>query len=314
MVDRAAAPEAEGEGRGRDSQPSVVRQVERTTAKPLQIWERGAEEYPEALLDLSNPPVRLHAWGNPAALTGPRVSIVGTRKSTAYGERAARSLTTALVRAGVSVISGMARGIDGITHRTALEHSGRTVAVLGTGIDVPYPAGHRRLHRMIVEQGLVLSENPPGMTAYQGAFPRRNRIIAALAPVTIVVEAGRRSGALNTAGQALELGRVVAAVPGPIDSEQSAGSNELLRDGAVVIASTDDALALLGVSAPKVSSPPDLPEPALRLWECLGSGPADVDRLSEQTGIAVAQCLASVGSLEILGLVRCSLAGEVSRI
>lgn len=252
--------------------------------------------------------------GNADSLAGKRVSIVGTRKSTAYGERATRSLTAALVRAGVSVISGMARGIDGIAHRTALEHGGRTVAVLGTGIDVPYPAGHRHLHRMIVEQGLVLSENPPGTPAYQGAFPRRNRIIAALAPVTIVVEAGRRSGALNTAGQALELGRVVAAVPGPIDSEQSVGSNELLRDGAVVIASADDALALLGVSAPKVSTPPELPEPELRLWDCLAGGPSDVDSLSQQAGVPVRECLASISALEIRGLVQVSLAGEISRV
>lgn len=242
------------------------------------------------------------------------MSIVGTRNSTAYGERAARSLTTALVAAGVGVISGMARGIDGIAHRTALEHGGRTVAVLGTGIDVPYPAGHRHLHRMIVEHGLVLSENPPGMTAHKGAFPRRNRIIAALAPVTIVVEAGRRSGALNTAGQALDLGRVVAAVPGPIDSEQSVGSNELLRDGAVVIASTDDALALLGVSAPRSGALPELPESELRLWDCLAGGPADVDRLADQTGVPIRDCLAGISALEIRGLVQVSLAGEISRV
>ena len=278
------------------------------------IWERGAAEYPGELLDLSHPPARLHALGNPETLNAPRVSIVGTRQSTAYGERVTRSLTTALVRAGVCVISGMARGIDGIAHRTALDTGGRTVAVLGTGIDVPYPAGHRQLHRMIVERGLVLSENPPGMTAHKGAFPRRNRIIAALAPLTIVVEAGRRSGALNTAGQALELGRTVAAVPGPIDSAQSVGSNELLRDGAVMIASTDDALTLLGVALPKQTADIELPDSERRLWECLRNGPADVDRLALQTGLALGECLAGVSSLEIRGLVQCSLAGEISRI
>ena len=208
----------------------------------------------------------------------------------------------------------MARGIDGIAHRTALERNGRTVAVLGTGIDVPYPAGHRHLHRTIAERGLVLSENPPGMTAHQGAFPKRNRIIAALAPVTIVVEAGQRSGALNTAGQALELGRIVAAVPGPIDSEQSVGSNGLLRDGAVIITSVDDALGLLGVWLPKSTDDIDLPEPERQLWDCLRDGPADVDRLSGQTGLALAQCLSAVSSLEIRGLVQCSLAGEISRV
>lgn len=278
------------------------------------IWERGAGEYPGELLDLSHPPVRLHALGNPGTLKAPRVSIVGTRQSTAYGERVTRSLTAALVRAGVCVISGMARGIDGTAHRTALDNGGRTVAILGTGIDVPYPAGHRQLHRLIVERGLVLSENPPGMTAHKGAFPRRNRIIAALSPVTIVVEAGRRSGALNTAGQALELGRIVAAVPGPIDSPQSVGSNELLRDGAVMIVSTDDALTLLGVALPKQSRDVDLPDPEKQLWDCLRNGPADVDRLSVQTGLALGECLAGVSSLEIRGLVQCSLAGEVSRI
>lgn len=277
-------------------------------------WERGTDAYPNDLLDLPNPPERVYALGNPLTLGAPRVSVVGTRNSTAYGERATRLLTTALVRAGVSVISGMARGIDGVAHRTALERGGRTVAVLGTGIDVPYPAGHRHLHRMIAERGLVLSENPPGMTAHKGAFPKRNRIIAALAPVTIVVEAGRKSGALNTAGQALDLGRIVAAVPGPIDSEQSAGSNELIRDGAVVIATVDDALTLLGVSAPKEPAVPDLPDLQRRLWDFLADGPADVDRLSARTGLPLGECLAGISSLEILGLVDCSPGGEIRRV
>lgn len=280
----------------------------------VQTWDRGASEYPPDLLDLSNPPDPLYALGDPLALARPRVSVVGTRNSTAYGERVTRLLSTAFARAGVAVISGMARGIDGIAHRTALEHGGRTVAVLGTGIDVPYPAGHRHLHRTIAERGLVLSENPPGMTAYKGAFPRRNRIIAALSPVTIVVEAGRKSGALNTAGQALDLGRVVAAVPGPIDSEQSVGSNELIRDGAVVIATIDDALALLGVSVPKQPATPDLPDPERRLWDFLADGPADVDRLSEHTGLPLNECLAGISGLEIRGLVDCSPGGAIRRI
>jgi DNA processing protein len=252
--------------------------------------------------------------GTAAALTKPRVAIVGTRNSTAYGERITRALTRSLVRAGVSVVSGMARGIDAAAHRTALEEGGKTVAVLGTGIDVPYPVGHRQLHRAISERGLVISENPPGMTAHKGAFPKRNRIIAALAPVTIVVEAGFRSGALNTASQALELGRVVAAVPGPIDSEQSRGSNQLLRDGAVLIASADDALALLGLAAPVEREPtPLLPETEQKVWEATDRGFAEMDSLPGVTGLTMAECLAAVTSLEILGLVECSLAGEVRR-
>ena len=208
----------------------------------------------------------------------------------------------------------MARGIDGAAHRTALDHGGRTVAVLGTGIDVPYPAGHRHLHRTIAERGLVLSENGPGVTAHKGSFPRRNRIIAALAPVTIVVEAGRKSGALNTAGQALDLGRVVAAVPGPMDSEQSVGSNELIRDGAVVIATVEDALALVGVSAPRTVALPELPEAQRKLWDCLAEGPSDADQLAARSGLALRECLAGISSLEIRGLVECSLAGEIRSV
>ena len=281
----------------------------------LQCWEKGSENYPKELLDLQHPPIELYALGNASVLAKPRISIVGTRASTGYGERITRVLTRSLVKAGVTVVSGMARGIDGTAHRTALEEDGDTVAVLGTGIDVPYPVGHRQLHRTIAERGLVVSENPPGMTAQKGAFPKRNRIIAALAPVTIVVEAGFRSGALNTASQALELGRVVAAVPGPIDSEQSRGSNQLLRDGAVLISSADDALTLLGLSAPVAErqSTPLLPDTEQKVWDATDRGFADMDSLPARTGLTMAECLAAVTSLEILGLVECSLAGEVRR-
>lgn len=279
----------------------------------IERWLRGSDPYPAELLDLSIPPSELYAIGHRSALTGPRVAIVGTRQSTAYGERSTRTLTRALVRAGVSIVSGMARGIDGAAHRTAIEEGGKTVAVLGTGIDVPYPVGHRQLHRSIAEHGLVLSENPPGATAYKGAFPRRNRIIAALAPVTIVIEAGFKSGALNTASQALELGRVVAAVPGPIDSEQSQGSNQLLRDGAVMIASVDDALALLGVTAAKDRPIPTLPENEQRVWNALDKGFVEIDALAAKSVLTTPECLAAITSLEIMGLIDCSAAGEIRR-
>jgi len=293
--------------------PTAPPESRRVDSHQIQCWRRGSPDYPAELLDLSQPPAELYAIGRLSALSKPRVAIVGTRNSTAYGERTTRSLTRVLVRAGVSVISGMARGIDGAAHRTAIEEGGNTVAVLGTGIDVPYPVGHRQLHRSIATHGLVLSENPPGMTAHQGAFPKRNRIIAALAPVTIVVEAGFKSGALNTATQALDLGRVVAAVPGPIDSDQSRGSNQLLRDGAVMIASADDALALLGVSAPKERPVPVLPESERRIWEALHAGFVEIDSLAAKTGLSTPECLAAVTSLEIMGLIDCSPAGEIRR-
>ena len=280
----------------------------------VQRWTSASPEYPRELNDLAHPPRELFAIGRSSALSTPRVAIVGTRNSTAYGERITRTLTRALVRGGVSIVSGMARGIDAAAHRTALEEGGNTVAVLGTGIDVPYPVGHRQLHRTIADHGLVLSENPPGMKAAKGAFPKRNRIIAALAPVTIVVEAGFRSGALNTASQAIELGRVVAAVPGPIDSDQSRGSNQLLRDGAVLIAAPEDALALLGVSLPRVAPPPPLlPESEQKVWDAIAEGFVETDSLPALTGLTMAECLAAITSLEIIGLVECSLAGEIRR-
>jgi DNA processing protein len=286
------------------------------TASDMQVrrWTRASPEYPSELKDLAHPPRELYAIGHSLALSKPRVAIVGTRNSTAYGERITRTLTRALIRGGVSIVSGMARGIDAAAHRTALEEGGNTVAVLGTGVDVPYPVGHRLLHRTIAEHGLVLSENPPGMKAAQGAFPKRNRIIAALAPVTIVVEAGFRSGALNTASQAIELGRVVAAVPGPIDSDQSRGSNQLLRDGAVLIAAPEDALSLLGVSLPRVAPPPPLlPESEQKVWDAIAEGFVETDSLPASTGLTMAECLAAITSLEIIGLVECSLAGEIRR-
>jgi len=280
----------------------------------VQRWTRASLEYPKELNDLAHPPRELYTIGRSSALATPRVAIVGTRNSTAYGERIARTLTRALVSGGVSIVSGMARGIDAAAHRTALEQGGNTVAVLGTGVDVPYPVGHRLLHRTIAEHGLVVSENPPGTKAAQGAFPKRNRIIAALAPVTIVVEAGFRSGALNTASQAIELGRVVAAVPGPIDSDQSRGSNQLLRDGAVLIAAPEDALALLGVSAPRVApTPPLLPESEQKVWDAIAGGFVETDSLPASTGLTMAECLAAITSLEIIGLIECSLAGEIRR-
>ena len=286
-----------------------------TRSEPrILCWKADDPEYPRELRDLALPPQQLYAIGRETALSRPRVSIVGTRNCTGYGERATRTLTRAFVRAGVSVVSGMARGIDAAAHRTALEEGGNTVAVLGTGVDVPYPVGHRKLHSVLAEKGIVLSENPIGAKAALGSFPKRNRIIAALAPLTIVVEAGFRSGALNTAAQALELNRSVACVPGPIDSEQSRGSNQLLRDGAGFISSTADALSLLGLTPPKeATAAPLLPDSEQKVWDAIAGGFVQTDSLPSATGLTLAECLAAITSLEIMSLVECSLAGEIRR-
>jgi DNA processing protein len=272
------------------------------------------DHFPASLSDLSQPPTQLFLAGDAALLQRPAVAVVGTRNSTDYGRRIARRLSQDLARAGVCVVSGMARGIDAAAHCAALENGGGTIAVLGTGIDVAYPAGHRRLHATIADRGLVLSENPPGVTAKKGCFPKRNRIIAALSRVTVVVEAGHKSGALNTANHAFELGRTVAAVPGQIDSEQSAGANQLIRDGAVVLTSSADLLALLGLAAPPAERVlPRLPDTEQRVWECVGFNFTDSDSIAIKSGLAPAQCLVAITSLELMGLVECSLAGEIRR-
>ena len=211
------------------------------------------------------------------------------------------------------MISGLARGVDAAAHRGALDVGGATCAVLGTGVDVVYPRGHAALQDDIAAHGLLLSELEPADAAHRGSFPERNRIIAALASVTIVVEAGFKSGALNTAGHALTLGRTVGAVPGPIDSPQSHGSNELLRDGAQVITSMADALALLGLTAPVRLAELPAGGGERRLWDALGDGSADLDTLCTRSGLPAHEGMAAVSGLEIRGLVECALSGEIRR-
>jgi DNA processing protein len=242
----------------------------------------------------------------------PVVAVVGTRTATEYGERVTRELARTLARAGACIVSGMARGIDAAAHRAALAEHGATIAVLGTGVDVPYPVGHRTLQQAIGEQGLLISEYPPGTHAGPGCFPRRNRIIAALATVTIVVEAGVKSGALSTANEALKLGRTVAAVPGRIDSPHSEGTNGLLRDGAVIIADVTDALSLLGLAVPRAA--PTTPQgDAGAVWVALAGGPLDADALCVRSGLPASRCLSAVTELELQGLVECSLTGFIRR-
>jgi DNA processing protein len=283
-------------------------------APRLRVVAATDADYPDSLRDLSDPPSRLWALGRwELAGASPIVAIVGTRNATPYGERVARELARALARAGACVVSGMARGIDATAHRAALEEGGATIAVLGTGIDVPYPVGHRTLHDVIARRGLLVAESPPGTRAFRGCFPRRNRIIAALARVTIVIEAGVQSGALNTAEHALELGRTLAAVPGPIDAPPSEGSNGLLRDGAVLIASAADALALVGLTPP-VRVPREFADTDVAaVWAALGAGPLDSDALCATSNLPAQRCMAAVTELELQGAIECTLTGVIRR-
>jgi DNA processing protein len=274
---------------------------------------RGGAGYPAALLDCGTAPPRLWLRGDASLLDAPCVAIVGTRTATAYGERIAHELARTLALAGACVVSGLARGIDAAAHRGALEAGGATIAVLGTGVDVVYPRAHARLQATIAAQGLLVSELAPADAAHGGSFPRRNRIIAALARVTVVVEAGFKSGALITAAHALELGRTVAAVPGPIDIPQAQGSNELLRDGAMPITSIAEAVTLLGLDAPVRKVELDEGTAERRLWDALAGGPADLDTLCARARLPVHEGMAAASSLELRGAISCELTGEIRR-
>ena len=219
------------------------------TARRLRRRDRG---FPPLLGAIHDPPAALFLRGNAEvdALSRPAVAVVGARACSAYGRSVGRALARELAGAGLVIVSGMARGIDGEAHRGALDAGGITVAVLGCGIDRDYPAAHGELARRICEHGLVVSEYEPGVEPAPWRFPARNRIIAGLCAATVVVEARERSGALITADFALEEGRDVLAVPGEITSSLSAGTNALLRLGAAPATRAEDVLELYGLDPP----------------------------------------------------------------
>jgi DNA processing protein len=257
----------------------------------------------------------LHYAGDLALLSRPCVAIVGSRQPTAYGERIARELSGALASAGACIVSGMAFGIDAIAHRAALDAGGSTAAVLGAGVDVVYPRAHLALYNEIAMRGVVISEFAPGTPGFPGCFPRRNRIIAGLCKLTIVVEAGAKSGALITAGHAADFGRNVAAVPGAIDSPQSQGSNQLLRDGAHVIASVADALTLAALTASVGTRVmPPLGDDEATVWDAVAQHAAETaDEIITRTGWPASRALAALTQLEIHGLLECSAGGIIAR-
>ena len=273
-------------------------------------------DYPSSFRHLGDAPPFAFVVGELALVERPCVAIVGTRLATPYGERATAAIAGELADAGVCVVSGMARGIDAAAHRQALARRGGTIAVLGTGVDVAYPVGHRALHKAIAERGLIISEFPCGSRAARASFPRRNRLIAALAQLTIVVEAGEGSGALITAEHASDLGRDVAAVPGPVDSPQSTRSNQMIRDGAHAILTAQDALTLIGLrdaGARPFPIEPQLYGDERIVWNALAGGAADLDWLVANTGLEPKRALAAVTALELSGLVETSPMGELRR-
>jgi DNA processing protein len=298
---------------------SAQRARERIAAARLTAVCRCDERYPDRLRELADPPAVLHVAGHAKALdTVESVAIVGARRGTAYGLEVSRSLGRGIAAAGVPVVSGMAMGVDSAAHIGALERAGAApVAVLAGAADVPYPSSRRRLHAQLVERGCVVSELPPGFTAFRWCFVARNRLIAGLAALTVVVEATERSGSLTTADFAGQLGRPVAAVPGPVTSRFSDGTNSLLAAGAGVIRDTRDVLdQLLGPSDPRAADdpPPAVPiEPRLRrLLDAIERGHGSLAELTTDPG-ATRQILQDLTDLELRGLVRREFGGRYVR-
>jgi DNA processing protein len=286
-------------------------------------------DYPEDFRLVADPPYLLFAVGKLDLLRRPGVGIVGTRRPSPYGLATADALGRRVAEEGYVVVSGMAAGIDTAAHAAALAVDGPTIGVLGHGIERVYPAANRALFREVGQEGLLLSEFPPGEDPKAGNFPRRNRLIAALSVAVVVVEMGLRSGAQHTVNAALDLGREVFAVPGPIGSESSAGTNQLLKDGARVLTSSDDIFEVLeGVGrSRRLALPPQaaaerrveqlplpvhLPVEQLRLLMLMQRGPRHVDELAADAAIPPGGTLAALLELELEGLVE-ALPGRLYR-
>jgi DNA processing protein len=242
------------------------------------------------------------------------VTVVGARRASTYGREVARELGRELAAAGLVVVSGLAFGIDGCAHRGALE-AGLTVAVLGCGADVAYPAAHRSLWRRIGECGLVLSELPPGTGPWRWTFPARNRIMAALAGMTVVVEAAERSGSLITADLAADLGRDLGAVPGPVGSRLSVAPHNLLAGGACLVRDAQDVLdAMLGPGARRIERlGPPLDARQRSVLDALELGAETCDAVAADLRLSGGEAAAALADLESHGYVSCSLIGAYSR-
>jgi DNA processing protein len=287
----------------------MLADAERMGAATLLPHDPG---FPAALREIPDPPLALFVLGDASLLGRASIAVVGSRDHTPYGVAACRLVVQAAVQGGAVVTSGMARGIDAVAHAAALDAGGATVGVLGNGLGVIYPAANRALYERVGRDGALVSEYPPGERPRVYAFPRRNRLISGLARATVVVEAAQGSGALITVGAALEQGRDVLAVPGPITVPTSVGVNGLLRDGATPFLAAEDLDRFLpsppsrhAASKPPASLlPADLPSTERRAAEVLLAEDVDADQLAERLGLAAADTLALVTALELRGLVQ----------
>ena len=297
---------------------AFAREMERLQATEVRLTTLGEASYPEALRWIPEPPPVLYIWGTLQPADSLAVAVVGSRKPSPYGQLAAQRLSAELAQYGFTVVSGLARGVDSLAHQGALQAGGRTIAVLGSGINVVYPPEHRRLYEAIREQGAVVSEFPFDTKPERWNFPRRNRIISGLTLGTLVIEASDQSGSLHTARHALEQGREVFAVPGRIDAPSSRGTNNLIKRGAKLVEGLDDILeefpeavrravrqhgtAPVSIDTPQM--PTDLTPDEARVLESVPPEETHIEAIIHASQLP-AQAVASILlTLELRGLVR----------
>lgn len=281
----------------------------------VRVLHPGDGTYPEGLATIADPPPLLYIRGTIEPGDQLAVALVGARRSTPYGLRIAEKLAASLARVGITVVSGLARGIDAAAHRGALKAGGRTIAVLANGLGDIYPPEHDGLADEVAGAGAIVSEFPMGQQPIAGLFPQRNRIISGLSLGVVVVEAAPRSGSLATAHHAMEQNREVFAVPGPVDSLTSRGCHRLIRDGAKLVETVDDILEELGPLAKEVRIAPD--EPAVRIpaelalndqersiLGLMGDRPVSPDEIIGRTGMTASQVMATISILEVRRLIK----------
>ena len=273
-----------------------------------------SQEYPARLRMITDPPPFLYIKGDLRGEDERAVAIVGSRSASDYGRRVARDLSRGLVSCGFTVVSGMARGIDGAAHESALKAGGRTIAVLGSGVERAYPAEHEQLYQNIAKNGVVISELPVGTRPMAFNFPARNRLISGLSLGVVVVEATEKSGSLITAALALEQGREVFAVPGEAGASRSRGAHRLIRQGAKLVETVDDIVEEIAPQLARPAAgmterpprvlPPNAAESSRKIFALLQDNPLQVDQVIERSGLSVAQVLEVLLDLELQGFVR----------
>ena len=297
--------------KGFSSWDLVTGHVQRLEQKEMRVICLHDPEYPEMLRETEDSPLVLYMQGSLQAQDRYAIAIVGSRKPTHYGISVTEKISQELSCMGFTIVSGMARGIDSIAHRGAMQAGGRTIAVLGSGLDIPYPPEHKNLFQNITESGCVISEFPPGMLPLKENFPRRNRIISGLSAGVLVVEAERRSGTLITAGYALEQNREIFAIPGNISSSHSSGTNTLIKKGAILVRNATDiaeelAPMLKGFIKLKDKDmvKTDITETEQELCHLLSSEPKQVDFISRESGLPTSRVLGILLGLELKGTVK----------